>query len=188
MADKHRAALDAMVRDACEQQAALGRLPAPLASHDELRPIIERLEQKNAEKAGRTQPQARPRQEKPLDQIAAAYRKAGGVGTNLRLVKPNGNGEIVRPRLGKAKRLARKRLSERIRWMVARDAQGQPLRPEYDRRIKELCNAFLDVGVGNKQAACEAFDTLLSDSDRHVGRVWHQPPPRPIYSSAKAKA
>ena len=65
MADKHRAALDAMVRDACEQQAALGRLPAPLASHDELRPIIERLEQKNAEKAGRTQPQARPRQEKP---------------------------------------------------------------------------------------------------------------------------
>lgn len=186
--DRGRAALDAMVRDACEQQAALGRLPAPQETRDALQPIVARVERKNAANAGRPTPKVAPRKEKPIDQIAAAYRKAGGTGHNIRLVMPTGDGAIVRPRLGKAKRVARQRLRERIRWMVARDVQGNPLHPEYDRRIKELCNAFLDVGVGHKQAACEAFDTLLSDSDRHVGRPWHQPAPRPLYSSAKAKA
>lgn len=172
MANTPQDVLSALVRDAAEQQSALGKMPTPDENARTFAPILESLDRKNAEKApGYSTTQCTTNE---AQEIADEYvRKTGREAGEIRKVV---GGPDQTPLLSPAVAERYAKIGRRLNLLT--------LSPKYSARAKAAIVFLADrnkCGMGDARMGRQIV-RLLMDSRREFGPVMQQPKAPTLYS------
>ena len=169
--ERDRGALDALVRDACEQQAVHGVMPTPEPVRRELAPFLSDLDARTA--ARKPKPSTAASTGKREGAIADEYRRRTG-----RTLNPGEYG-IERRAPGQGQLAAPVKRAEG-EWMVIRRLRLLKRYPDWAARIKGVnpMAAAGNLGPDKKREAESLYKSILKESERVFGPIFFKRAPK----------